>query len=90
MVAWLVGSVAPDGPYPLLALYGGAGIGQIEYERRLRQVVDPAHTVTRETPKNSHDLAIAARGCRVLVFDHRSWLTTETSDALCRLRPVVG
>ena len=85
MVAWLVGSLAPDGPYPLLALYGEQGSAKSSTSRRLRQIVDPAHTVTRETPKTSHDLAIAARGCRVLVFDNLSWLKNETSDALCRL-----
>lgn len=85
MLAWLIGAMAPDGPYPLLALYGEQGSGKSSTARRLREVIDPARTVTRETPRSTRDLAVAARGCRVLVFDNLSWLTAETSDALCRL-----
>jgi len=85
MLAWLIGAIAPDGPYPLLVLYGEQGSAKSTTSRRLREVIDPAKTITRETPKGTHDLAIAAKRCRVLAYDNLSWLTTEMSDALCRL-----
>lgn len=83
--AWLVGAMAPDGPYPLLVLYGEQGSAKSSTSRRLRSVIDPARTETRETPKNTHDLAIAARGCWVLAYDNLSYLRGEMSDAMCRL-----
>lgn len=85
MRAWLIGALAPDGPYPLLVLYGEQGSAKSTTSRRLREVIDPARTVTRETPKGTHDLAIAAKRSRVLAYDNLSWLTSEMSDALCRL-----
>lgn len=85
MVAWLVGAMMPTGPYPLLALHGEQGSAKSSTSRRLRQIMDPARTETRSTPKNEHDLAIAASKCWVLVLDNLSGLRNETSDALCRL-----
>lgn len=83
--AWLIGTTAPDGPYPVLNLNGEQGSGKSTTSRRLREVIDPARTITRETPKGTHDLAIAAKRSRVLVYDNLSWLTSDMSDALCRL-----
>lgn len=85
LCAWLIGTMAPDGPYPLLALYGEQGSAKSSTTRRLREVIDPARTITRETPKNSRDLLIAAQSCRVLAYDNLSWLNADMSDALCRL-----
>lgn len=83
--AWLIGAMAPTGPYPLLNLLGEQGSAKSTTSRRLRSVIDPTRTATRETPRNSHDLAIAAKRCRVLAFDNLSWLSSDMSDALCRL-----
>ncbi len=85
MVAWLIGALAPAGPYPVLCLYGEQGSAKSTTSRRLREVIDPARTTTRETPRNTHDLAIAAKSCRVLAYDNLSYLGPEMSNALCRL-----
>lgn len=85
IVAWLVGSMAPQGPYPVLALYGEQGSAKSTTTRRLRSVADDARTITAETPSNTRDLAIAANRRRVLAYDNLSWLDAQMSDALCRL-----
>jgi hypothetical protein len=83
--AWLIGAMAPDGAYTLLAIYGEQGSGKSSTSGRLREVIDPTKTLSRETPRSTQDLAVAARTSRVLVFDNLSWLTAEMSDALARL-----
>lgn len=90
MRAWLIGALAPKGPFPILALYGEQGSAKSTTSRRLRQVFDPSRTVSRETPKKTQDLLIAAKACRVLAYDNLSYLSADMSDALCRLATGAG
>jgi hypothetical protein len=85
LLAWLVGVMMPAGPYAHLALYGEQGSGKSTTARQLRALIDPARTISRATPRNPRDLAIAAKHCRILNYDNLSHLTAEMSDALCRL-----
>jgi hypothetical protein len=85
MAAWLVGTLMPDGPYPVLVLNGERGTAKSSATRRLREVIDPSAAPTRDQPRDNRDLAIAARGARVLAFDNLSYLSPSVADALCRL-----
>jgi len=85
MVAWLVGTLMPDGPYPVLVLHGERGTAKSSTTRRLREVIDPSNAPTRDQPKDNRDLAIATRRARVLAFDNLSHLPPSLSDAFCRL-----
>jgi hypothetical protein len=85
MVAWLVQALRPTGPYPVLLLQGEQGSAKSTAERLLRALVDPSAAPLRSTPRNEHDLFIAATSAWVVAFDNISTLQPWLSDALCRL-----
>ncbi|MGY9049728.1 MAG: hypothetical protein ACKVKF_22480, partial [Rhodobacterales bacterium] len=85
MVAWLLGCLRPEGPYPLLILSGEQGSAKSTTSKVLRSLVDPSTLATRSLPQDEHNLVIAARGTHVLAFDNLSRIKPSMADALCRL-----
>jgi hypothetical protein len=85
LVAWLVGTLNPDGPFPVLVLQGEQGSAKSTTVRVLRSVVDPAVEPLRAPPRDERDLAIAASGNWVPALDNLSGVRPWLSDALCRL-----
>ncbi|MCW5891651.1 MAG: hypothetical protein KIT14_14030 [bacterium] len=85
LVAWLLASLRPRGPYPLLALHGEAGSGKSTAARVLRAVLDPSTVPLRSAPHDDRDLVIAAQHSWVLAVDNVSTVPPWLSDALCRI-----
>jgi hypothetical protein len=85
LVARLVGTLNPDGPFPVLVLQGEQGSAKSTTVRVLRSVVDPAVEPLRAPPRDERDLAIAASGNWVPALDNLSGVRPWLSDALCRL-----
>jgi len=85
LVAWLIGSLHPDGPFAILALVAEQGAGKSTVARLLRALIDPNSAPLRAEPRNGHDLMIAANNSRCLSFDNLSRVPSWLSDALCRL-----
>ena len=85
IVAWLVQSLNPSPPYPVLVLYGEQGSSKSTVSRFLRTLIDPSSIALRTTPRNEHDLVIAANNSWALTFDNLSGLPGWLSDAFCRL-----
>lgn len=85
MVAWMVGALNPDGPYPALVLQGEQGSAKSTTVRVLRSLVDPAIEPLRSPPRDERDLAIAASGNWTPALDNLSGVRPWLSDALCRL-----
>lgn len=85
LVAWLVQALRPRGPYPVLLLQGEQGSAKSTAERLLRALVDPSVAPLRTTPRNEHDLYIAATNAWVIALDNISNLKPWLSDGLCRL-----
>ena len=85
LVAWLIGALAPGGPYPILALVGPAGSAKSTVTRRLRGLIDPRSGAARSLPRDERDLAVAAHGSHVLSFDNASGVPPAMADALCKL-----
>ncbi len=83
--AWLVQSVFPSGPYPVLTLYGEAGSAKSTAARILKSCVDPTIAPLRSQPRSELDLLIAARNSWTIGLDNLSSLPVWLSDALCRL-----
>jgi hypothetical protein len=84
-VAWLIGSLNPDGPYPILLISGQHGSTKTSAVTILRNLIDPSKAPTRSFPKKEHDLIISANNSWVLAFDNVSAVTEWQSDAMCRL-----
>jgi hypothetical protein len=83
LVAWLVSSLMPTGPYPILILGGEQGSGKTSMSKMLTQLIDPAKTALRTSPKSAHDLMISAQNGWLLSFDNLSGVNKDISDTLC-------
>lgn len=85
IVAWLVGALRPNGPYPILLIQGEQGSAKSTTSRVTRSLVDPAEAPLCTLQGNERDLMISANANWVLAYDNLSGLKAATSDALCRL-----
>ncbi len=85
ILAWLVGSLNPSGPYPILVLEGDQGSGKSSMSRLLRSLVDANEAPLRSIPGDERDLMIAASNSWCSVFENVSVIRPAFSDCLCRL-----
>jgi hypothetical protein len=85
IVAWLVNSINPYGPYIALVLYGEQGSAKSTTVKFLRDLVDPNEAPLRREPRTSDDLMVSAKGNWVVAVDNMSFLPDWLSDDLCRL-----
>jgi len=90
LVAWMVQTMNPAGPYPVLVLDGPQGAAKTSSTRILRNIVDPSIATVRTTPREERDLVIAATNGWICAFDNISTLPKWLSDALCRLSTGTG
>jgi hypothetical protein len=84
-VSWLLGSLSPKGPYPLMIMQGTQGSGKSTHSKVARALVDPSSSPIRSTPKNEQDLMIQANNAWVLAFDNLSGIKAALSDSFCKL-----
>ncbi len=85
LVAWLIGALAPAGPYPLLAINGEQGSGKTRLVTLLRNLIDPNAAPTRAMPRDDRNAFISASNSFLQVFDNLSAVTADLSDTLCRI-----
>jgi hypothetical protein len=85
LVGWLVGTLAPRGPYPVLALTGEQGTAKSTTARLLRKLVDPHRALLQGAVRNFDDLAVALRHQHVLGIDNLSTISMQLSDELARV-----
>lgn len=85
VISWLVATLRPRGPYPILALFAEQGSGKSTVGRLLRELVDPNAAPLRAEPRDGRDLMIAANNSWCLAYDNLSHVSPWLSDALCRL-----
>lgn len=85
VVAFLLAALQPDGPYPVLTVYGEQGWAKTGLLRVLRALTDPHRAPTTSLPSSARDLFISARNSHVQAFENVSRLADAMSDNLCRL-----
>ncbi|MFC2045587.1 hypothetical protein ACFLUH_02800, partial [Chloroflexota bacterium] len=85
LLAWLIGTFMPKGPFPVLVLTGEQGSAKSTVARIIRSLVDPSTIPLRSLPKDERDLAISASNSWIISFDNVSYLVPWLSDAICRL-----
>ena len=90
LIAWMLFSWNPSGPYPILILQGEAGSAKTTMARLIKLLLDPASPPTRALPGTEQDCIIAARANHILAFDDLSGINNRTSDLLCRLSTGAG
>jgi hypothetical protein len=85
VVAWVLGALRHDGPYPILAIGGEQGSSKSTAARILRALIDPNAAPLRSEPRDERDLHVSASNGWVLGFDNLSRVPEWLSDGLCRL-----
>jgi putative DNA primase/helicase len=85
IVGWLIATLRPKGPFPILVANGEQGAGKSMACRMLRALVDPSAAAIRSVPKDDHNLIVSASNSHILGFDNLSFLPSWLADALCRL-----
>ena len=85
IVTWLLATLRPSGPYPLLAISGEQGSAKTVLSKLLKALVDPNTAPVRALSREQRELMIAANNSYLLAFDNLSGLPHWLSDALCRL-----
>jgi hypothetical protein len=84
LVCYLL-SCFTNGPYPILAMDGGAGTAKTTNCELARAVIDPSFSPSRSMPASELDLFVSALSSRIQLFDNLSHIPNWFSDALCRL-----
>ncbi|MGK5087026.1 toprim domain-containing protein [Bdellovibrionota bacterium FG-2] len=74
IVAFILSSFNPDGPFLVLVLYGEQGTAKSTTVKVIRSFVDPNSAPLRKEPKNSDDLMVSARGNWIIAIDNMSYL----------------
>src|SRR5262245_3670250 len=85
VAAWMLATLRPGGPYPLLAISGEQGSAKTVLSKMLKALIDPNVAPVRALPREERELMIAANNSYALAFDNLSGLPVWLSDALCRL-----
>jgi hypothetical protein len=90
VAGWLVATLRPDRPFPILALHGEQGSAKSTQAKMLRRMVDPNVADLRPCPREEYDLFLAAKNAWVIGFDNVSEIKPWLSDALCRVSTGIG
>jgi len=90
LVAWLLGCLRPEGPYPVLTISGEQGSGKSTILRLLRRIVDPHALDMRTPPEDQRDLQAMVRNSFILAYDNVSFISNKMSDALCVISTGTG
>jgi energy-coupling factor transporter ATP-binding protein EcfA2 len=90
LVAWLLGCLRPEGPYPVLTISGEQGSGKSTILRLMRRIIDPHALDMRTPPEDQRDLQAMVRNSFVLAYDNVSHITNKMSDALCVISTGTG
>lgn len=85
LMAFIMASIIPDGPFPILVLNGEQGTGKSTLVRAIRSLIDPNASPLRREPRSADDLMVSARNNWLVAFDNVSKLSDDMSDDLCRL-----
>jgi energy-coupling factor transporter ATP-binding protein EcfA2 len=90
LIAWLLGCLRPEGPYPVLTISGEQGSGKSTILRLMRRIIDPHALDMRTPPEDQRDLQAMVRNSFVLAYDNVSHISNKMSDALCVISTGTG
>ena len=83
--AYIVSSLIPDIPRPILTVHGQAGSAKSTLCKIIKKLVDPSWVEILTYPKNPKDFIQILSHHFFAFFDNLSYLTTDQSDQLCRV-----
>ncbi len=83
LVVWLAAALQPNGPYPILALFGEQGSAKSTLARMVRLLVNPHAAPLLVEPNSTRDLMITALNGWILAYDNISTIPRWLADGLC-------
>jgi hypothetical protein len=84
LVAWLVATLVPEIPHPILALTGEQGTAKSTAARLVVSLVDPSPAPLRTAPHEMRSWAAAASASWIVALDNVSSIAPWFSDTLCK------
>jgi phage/plasmid primase-like uncharacterized protein len=84
VLGWLVATLLPSMPHPILMLGGEQGSGKTTAARNLSRLVDPSPAPVRSQPHDTEAWAMAAAGSWIVPIDNVSSIPGWWSDCLCK------
>lgn len=84
IVGWMLHTLIPDEPHPVLGLVGEQGTAKTTGAKHIVGIVDPSPAPTRSAPKDAEDWAVTASGSWIVPLDNISSIPSWFSDALCK------
>lgn len=85
LLGWLVASLNPEGPFPLLCISAQQGSGKSCVTEILKRLIDPDTTPKLQQFKDADSLFATAASRWLLAFDNMGAISEENSNHLCRL-----
>ena len=82
-MAWLIVSMVPDIPIPVMILCGPAQSGKSTILTMARRLIDPCIPEYQGKLSRTKDFAQIASQNRLLIFDNESKISSAQSDVLC-------
>lgn len=84
VLGWLMCSLLPERPVPILMLSGEQGTGKSTAARTIAGLIDPGPAMLRMAPRDPEQWALTASGSWIVTLDNISSMPEWLSDALCR------
>jgi hypothetical protein len=84
LAGWMVSTLIPDIPHPILAFKGEQGTGKTTAARCVVQVVDPSPAPLRTAPRDVKQWVVVAAASWAVCLDNVNAISSWLSETLCR------
>lgn len=84
LLVYLISTLVPDIPHPVIYLHGEKGVGKSVASRLIQRLIDPSSLETSSMPRAHNELVQRLAHGYMPCFDNLDGLSSDASDTLCR------